>query len=124
MKTQLRIIAVAGLCLLLGWTGWAAISPAPSKPKIFVTCALFGSGNDVVDVTSRVTELLHSQPGGFAATADWLGADPIPREKKALAITYECKGRHCLFVICSKESLSYDLLVRNAMHGPRPETKL
>jgi len=122
MKTQLRFLGVPGLCLLLAWTGWAAISPAPPKSEIVVTCALFGSGKNVVDVTRRVAELLRSEPGGFTATADWLGADPIPRGKKALAITYECKGRHCLFVICSQETLSYDLLLRNAMDPRHSET--
>jgi hypothetical protein len=122
MKTQLRFIGVAGLCLMLAWTGWAAIAPASPKPEIVVTCALFGSGKDVVDVTKRVSELLRTEPRGFDATADWLGADPIPRGKKALAITYECKGRHWLFVICSTQTLSYDLLLRNAMNAKHSET--
>jgi len=84
------------------------------KSQITVTCALFGSGTNGVDVTDRVTELLRTEVDGFSARGDWLKADPLPYKPKALAITYDYKGRHCLFVVASTQKVSLDLLIANA----------
>ena len=118
MKT-LRIFLFCVLVLAAAiFNGRAAICDDASAPKIVVTKALFGSGLNVVDVTKRVAELLHSEPDGFSARADWLKSDPLPYKTKALVIAYDYKGRHYLFVTTQK--VSYQLLVEYAQKTDEP----
>jgi hypothetical protein len=94
----------------------AAAEPPATAPaaEIVVTAALFGSGTKVADVTERVAGLLLSEPDGFIARSDRLHIDPLPYKAKALAITYEYKGRHCLFVVPAGGRVSSKLLIENA----------
>jgi len=94
----------------------AAAEPAASAPapELVVTSALFGRGIKAADVTKRVAALLLSEPNGFSARPDWLHFDPIPYRVKALAIAYDYKGKHCLFVVPEGERISSKLLEKNA----------
>ena len=117
MNTRSILIGATTICFLLTPTASAAISsgsPSTATGEILVATALFGSGTKVANVTKRVVELLHSDPDGFSARADWLRADPIPYKSKALVIAYDYKGKHRLFVTPAGERVSYKLLVANA----------
>jgi hypothetical protein len=114
MKTRLIFVGAAMACLLMAHDALAALSSNSPKEPIVVTSALFGNRTKVADVTQRVSELLRSEPSGFAARGDWLRADPIPYKIKALVIVYNYKGKHCMFLVPGGEKVSYELLVENA----------
>lgn len=120
MKTYLSLAFLVMIALMTRSESMAALDDNAAGPKIVVTRALFGSGLNTVDVTKRVAELLDSEPDGFAARADWLRSDPAPAKAKALAITYDYKGRHYLFVTVWKEKLTKELLIENAKKSDTP----
>ena len=81
--------------------------------NLTILSAEFGMGKQVTNVTARVIELLHTQPGGFIANAKSLGADPLPGKKKRLVVSYDYKGEaHTLTIPAAKE-MSYQSLVKN-----------
>jgi hypothetical protein len=125
---QSRVLSIfAGTMLFLTATFcWltipsrAALDDDPSGSKVVVTRALFGSGLKVQDVTQRVVDLLRTEPNGFSVRTDWLRDDPAPGKPKALAITYDYKGKHYLFVTASKEKVSNEILIENARKSEQP----
>ncbi len=87
---------------------------APRIGDLEIVSARFAAGTNAIDVTARVIELLHREPAGFSARADWLKADPAPYRSKTLVIIYNYGGRQNLFSVVGGEKVSYDVLVANA----------
>jgi TPR repeat protein len=82
--------------------------------NLTILSAEFGMGKQVTNLTARVIELLHTQPGGFTADAKSLGADPLPGKKKRLTIKYDYAGADYTFTIQAAKKVSYQSLVQNA----------
>ncbi len=120
MKTYLSLALLVMIALMTRSESGAALDEDAAGPKIVVTRALFGSGLNTVDVTKRVKELLESEPEGFSARADWLRNDPAPAKPKALAIIYDYRGKHCLFVTAWKEKVTKEILIENAKKSDAP----
>ena len=118
IKPQLVPLATALVALMIGCSsprppGHSAATD-PRVGDIIVDSARFGNGPNSVDVTTRVIELLHSEPKGFAANADRMGVDPQPYKAKTLAIIYHYKGAERVFAITSPGKVSYELLLKNS----------
>jgi hypothetical protein len=124
--TKLFPLFVAVLISLFAVQAIQAALDDDSKPKIVITKAVWGSGVKAVDVTKRVAELLHSEANGFSARGEWLKVDPMPYKAKALAIAYDYKGKHYLFVTASTQKVSNELLIENAKvsDAPHPPSDL
>ena len=89
--------------------------PVIARPEtvkdIRVELALFGSGTQLADVTDRVAQLLHDEPDGFTARADWLHIDPAPGKNKSLLIRYRYHDQERFFLITGGNRASYGALV-------------
>ena len=85
--------------------------PANAVNDVLIEQALFGSGTRLVDVTPRVVQLLRAEPAGFAPTADWLHADPVPGRNKSLLIRYRFRNKDRLFLVTGQNRASYAALI-------------
>lgn len=82
--------------------------------KLLVISAVYGSGVQFADVTSRVDEMLHEPNVEFFARPEWLNADPTPGWNKALVIVYEWKGHRHIFTTGEGGKVSVGELVEHA----------
>jgi hypothetical protein len=107
----------------------ATVPVIPASPKapatpwisdVTVVSATFGKGKHFVDVTARVIELLRTQPDGFAANNQTLGADPLPRRKKQeqLTIQYRYHGADYTLINQFGQPVSHQTFVDNALKKP------
>ncbi|HEX4795961.1 MAG TPA: hypothetical protein VH370_19390 [Humisphaera sp.] len=101
--TSLLILALLSMTVATAQQNTPATRPAAdvggSPDDIQIEIALFGSGTHLADVTDRVVQLLHSEPQGFVARADWLRIDPAPGQSKSLLIRYRYHGKQRHYMI-------------------------
>ena len=89
------------------------LKPGATGQIVTVRSADFGMGENVADVTSRVTELLRTRVDGFTADAKTLGADPLPGKRKRLVIRYDCKGTNFTLTVPGAKQVTYQALLKN-----------
>jgi len=105
MKTVTALLMLALLSTSLAPAQQNAPATRPAADaigdpdEIQIEMALFGSGTHLADVTDRVVQLLHSEPQGFEARADWLRIDPAPGQSKSLLIRYRYPGKQRYYMI-------------------------
>jgi hypothetical protein len=89
------------------------LKPGATGQIFTVRSADFGMGENVADVTSRVTELLRTRVDGFTADAKTLGADPLPGKRKRLVIRYDCNGTNFTLTVPGAKQVTYQALLKN-----------
>ena len=75
-----------------------AKAAATQAQTLVIISAVYGSGQNFVDVTARVNDLFRDPAVEFDSKPQWLQADPTPGWKKELIITYEFKGQRHTFM--------------------------
>jgi hypothetical protein len=119
MKTLRLLGLVICIAVLMGCTSSGSRLHAPVASTatqsrfvedILIVSAVYGSGMNFDDVSSRVNRLIHSS-AEFLANPHWLLTDPTPGWNKALVIVFEYKGKRSLFTAGEGGRVSADLLV-------------
>ena len=82
---------------------------------VTVLSAEFGLGAHYVGVTTRVIDLLHTQPDGFAVNPKSLQRNPLPNRNMHLKIRYDYKGNISTLIIPTGTQVSYQFLVNKAL---------
>lgn len=103
-------------------------TPAPERKAhaassrysgLVVISAVYGSGKNFVDVSSRFYELVSDPDGEYFARPEWLHADPTPGWNKALIVVYEFKGKRHLLTVGEGGPFSAERLLQNAKGKPK-----
>ena len=111
---------VAADCIVVRYPVPAAMAAAPAPApadSVAILAASYSFGSDYADVTERVRELVQSTET-FQANPGWLQADPHPYWNKALVIFCEVGGKKALFSVGEGESVSRELIFKNARFVP------
>ena len=96
--------------------------PSPSARRVEILAASYSYGGQYVDVTAQVKTLLLAGKT-FPANPGALRADPHPGMNKALVIFCRVEGRLAIFSVGEGESVSRELVARNArmVKGETPD---
>ncbi len=99
--------------------GQAADAPPPNE--ITVISAVWGAGKRTVDVTSRMSDLVHPLSGNITVNANTLQVDdPAPGMVKQLIVTYRYHGSISVLTFKEGGVFYYLRFVRNATAGKAP----
>jgi hypothetical protein len=99
---------------LLGRSATDPAFDAQNSRELRILVAYFGIETSFADVTNAVSALTRPGAGPFLVDANTMHADPAPRRRKNLIVTYEFQGKRRNFVTMNQSPLSYDILVENA----------
>ncbi len=105
-----RIIAVLAIFFL------AALSSAAQSNRWELIRAEYGSGNNYVDVTSRVRSLVQGDTLSMRVDNDTLGIDPTPGARKTLRLRVRNHGQEQVLAYAEKESFSINIRSRDHDH--------